>query len=51
MNQGTQNQCSVTTWKDEVGKEAGGMFRWKSHTYAYGRFMLIYDRVHHNVVK
>ena len=38
--QGTKNQCSVTTWKDRMGREVEGLFRmegtriyvWPIHT-------------------
>ena len=34
------------------GGEGGGWVRgsgWRGHVYAYGRFMLIYGKNHHNV--
>ena len=36
MTQGTQSQCSVTTWRDRVGRE-----EWRRHVYTYGQFMLM----------
>jgi len=51
MMQGTQNRCSVITWKDGVGRVVGGVFRSGGHMYAYGQFMLMYGRGHHNIVK
>ena len=33
MTQGTQSQCSVTTWRDRVWREAARGFRMKGHMY------------------
>ena len=33
------------------GRVAEGGFRREDHRYAYGQFMLIYGRGHHNIVK
>ena len=33
---GTQNQCSVTSWRDEVGWGEEWESRGKGHMYAYG---------------
>ena len=47
---GIQGQCSGTTG----GMDLGG--RWEEGSgergpmYAYGRFMLMYDKSHHNIV-
>ena len=36
MTQGTQSQCSVTTWRDRVWKEVGRGFRMKgTHVYLW----------------
>ena len=53
MTQGTQSRCSVMTWKDRVGKElAGGCcgLGGRGHMYAYGHFMFMYGKNHHNTV-
>ena len=51
MTQGTQSWCSVTPWRDGVGREVGGGFRMEGrHMYADGRFILMYDKNHHNIV-
>ena len=58
MTQGTQSQRSVMTWKDRVGRElwwGGGGWHCglggRGHMYAYGHFMLMYGKNHHNIVK
>ena len=48
MNQGTQSQCSVKTWTDRVGREVGSERR--GHMYAYGQFVLMQSKNHHNIV-
>ena len=35
MKQGTQSQCSGTTWRDEVGREVGDGFRMGGRMYTY----------------
>ena len=42
---------SVTTWRDEVGREVGGTFRSEGTMYTYGQFMMMYGKNHHNIVK
>ena len=34
MTQGTQSQCSVTTWRGGMGREVGGEFM-REGTHAY----------------
>jgi len=36
MKQGTQNQCTGTTQKDEMGREVGGGFGRRGHMYTRG---------------
>ena len=48
---GTQSWCSVTTWRDEVGKEVGGCLKGRGQMYTYDWFMLMYGKIHHNIVK
>ena len=33
MKQGTQSWCSGTTWRDEVGREMGGVSGWGGDTH------------------
>ena len=35
MKQGTQSQCSGTTWRDKVGREVGDGFRMGGRMYTY----------------
>ena len=49
--EGTQSWCSVTAWKDGVGREEEGVPAGRRHMYAYGQFMLMYGKNHHNIVK
>lgn len=49
-SKGTQSWCSVTSWRDRVGKEVGGGFRWKGHMYNCGQFILMYGKYHHDIV-
>ena len=51
MTKHTQSWCSRTTQRDGMRKELGGGFRMVRHVYAHGRFMLMYDKNHHNIVK
>ena len=51
MMQGTQSQSSVTAWRERVGREVAGGFRMGEHMYTYGRFILMYGKNHHNIVK
>ena len=51
MTYGTQSRCSVTAWRDGVGREVGGGSGWRGHRYAYGRLILMYGKKHYNVVK
>ena len=50
MTQGMQSWCSVTTWRDGVGREVGEGSRGRGHMFNYDRFMLMYGRGHHNIV-
>ena len=33
-----------------VGREVGGRFRMRGDMYMYGRFMLMYSKIHHDIV-
>ena len=46
---GHSKPCSGTTWRDGVGRQVGGWSGWVTH--ACGRFILIYGKNHHNIVK
>ena len=37
------------TWKGRVGREVGSAGR--GHMYACGKFVLMYGKNHHNIVK
>ena len=51
MRKHTQSWCSRTTQRDGVRKEFGGGFRMMRHMYTHGRFMSMYGKNHHNIVK
>ena len=51
MTQGPQSRCSMTTWRDGVGREvwergSGG----RGHMYAYCQFILMYGKNHHDII-
>ena len=48
---GTKSRCSVTSQKDRVKRVMGGEFRMRGHMYTSGQFMLMYGKIHHNVLK
>ena len=50
MTQGIQSWCSVTTWRDGVGREMGWGSGGRGHMYVYDRFMFMYSRGHHDIV-
>ena len=49
--QGTQSWCLVTTWRDGLQREVGGVLGWRGHTYAYCQLIMMYGKNHHNIVK
>ena len=51
MTQGIQIWCSVTAWRDGVGREVAEGSEWRGHMYTYGQFMLMHGKNHHNLVK
>ena len=51
MKQGTESACSGTTQGDVVGRLVGGGFRMEGHMYTCGRFMSMYIKKHHKIVK
>ena len=48
---GSANQSSVTTTRGEGGERGEGGCRGRGQKHTYGRFMLMYDRNQHNIVK
>ena len=51
MKQGTESQGSGTTQKDRMEREEGGGSGLGGHMYTSGRFLLMYGKNHHNMVK
>ena len=50
-NTGSSSWCSVITQRRGMGKEVEGSSRGRGHMYTHGRFMLMYTKNHHNIVK
>ena len=43
------SECSGTIWRNTVVREVGSGGR--GHMYAYGLFMIMYSKTHHNIEK
>ena len=46
----THRQCSVTTWRDRVGRVWVRGSGWRGHKCAYGWLKLMYGKNNHNIV-
>ena len=51
MRQGAQGWCTGMTLRDGMGREVAVGGQDGEHMYTRGKFMPMYDKNHHNIVK
>jgi len=51
MRQGAQGRCTGMTLRGRIGREVGGGGQDGEYIYTHGRFMSMYGKNHHNIVK